>query len=114
MSERLHPILGVITPDQVAVALDTGFSRFSGSFGIDGLASESGTQVDFLAVVSNQPGCGNFRRFIEACKENYTAINIWEVWNEDLEAALLRYGFRKEKRPDKFGDVCDVMEWRKQ
>ncbi len=69
------------------------FMRFSTRDGMNGLAREEPGWLDILAVDADEPGTGQFRRFIAACQESYQVIRIWEVWNPIVADALGRYGF---------------------
>jgi hypothetical protein len=68
----MNPILGTISLDPVAEELGTGMVQFSSAVGVDGLCCESpdGTELNLLAVFARQVGTGQFRRFIDQCKQN--------------------------------------------
>lgn len=88
-------------PDPNAVVLKTGFRRFNSHQGIDGLMRISGYDLELLAVHATRPGTGQFRRFVTACKAKFDTIAIWHVWNNDLPAILLRYGFSPYEKTEK-------------
>ncbi len=82
--------------DPIGELLGTGFNRFrSDCFKLDGLARVKGPRLDILAVISDKPGEGNFRKFIIACKRQYVAISIWEIQNPWVAKVLKRYGFKE-------------------
>lgn len=84
--------LGELMPDQISIMLGTGYFRFEAQ-GIHGLVKVDNCRLDILAVSATQPGTGQFRRFMDNMKNLYTQIYVWEVWNDNLAAALGRYGF---------------------
>lgn len=100
------------TSDAIGKILGTGYNRFSTDHGIKGLAKVNHTRLDLLAIVASRPGTGQFRDFIEDAKKHFDEIVVWEVWNKNLEATLLRYGFGKEVDTD-CGEVLPVLVWRK-
>ena len=89
------------------------FERFQSPFGIDGLMSEKGPDLELLAVYAGEPGTGQFRRFISACKEKYSRVAVLEIWNEELPAILTRYGFTPFERTNPDGEHITGMEWNK-
>jgi hypothetical protein len=109
----MNPILGTISLDPTAEVLGTGMVQFKSAMGIDGLCCEShdGTELNLLAVFARQVGTGQFRRFIDQCKRNYSTVRVLEVWNDDLRKVLLRYGFTETKWTDVFGEKLDAMVW---
>jgi hypothetical protein len=89
---------GVFThwePDEIAEFLGTGFDRFETSSGLHGLAKVTGDTLEVLAVMSPNPGTGQFREFIRATKEIYRTVTVLEDWNPIVTAALQRYGFQR-------------------
>ena len=76
--------------------LGTGYSRFTGVFGISGLVKVRPERLDLLAVVAERPGEGNFRAFIQQAKMEYPIICVWSIDNLTLYRALERYGFSPE------------------
>ena len=92
-NQSQHPVLGVITIDPIGLVLNTGFNKFSSCVGVDGLAKWDETTLELLSVVANQPGTGQFRQFMDQCRSFFQTIIVWEVWNDALAKALIRYGF---------------------
>lgn len=99
-------------PDPTALLLNTGYNRFESVHGIDGLAKTSDSRLDLLALIATNPGQGQFRSFVAACKKQFEVIVVWQIWNPDLRAALERYGFTEETDMD-CGEVHKVTVWRK-
>ncbi len=64
------------------------------TMGMDGLWYSTGAHLEILAVFSSQPGTGQFRRFIREMQYRHESVSVWEIWNENLFAALVRYGFK--------------------
>lgn len=99
------------TPDPVGAALGTGFMRFSARCGIDGLAKVSGDRLEVLAVTTDTPGLGCFRRFIADAKQHYCWVEVIDIWNPWLEGALARYGFTHFYRTEPDGEIVTGMLW---
>lgn len=97
-------------PDPYGVILGTGYMRFTTDIGIDGLAKINGDRLDVLAVHAETPGKGQFRKFIEECKNNFREICVWEDFNPIVGVALKRYGFEPTMEVE-FGGVI-VDGWR--
>ncbi len=95
-------VLGTMKPDWIGALLGTSYQRFSSPTGMNGLAKVSKDRIDILAVDAMIPGTGQFRTFIDQCKQEFETVCIWEVWNPWLHEVLQRYGFRavEEKDPD--------------
>lgn len=80
--------------DELSEMFLTGYHKFKASkFSIEGLAKESGSRLDILAIVSKNEGVGNFRAFIAAAKLRYKTIVIHVILNPELNAIIGRYGF---------------------
>jgi hypothetical protein len=88
-------VLGIVTPDAVALMLGTGYERFVSPTGISGLARVSGKRLDILAVNAIRRGTGQFRSFIARAKQEYETVCVWEIANPLLDIVLPRYGFRR-------------------
>lgn len=99
-------------PDPVGQILGTGYYRFESPLGICGLARIVGNELDLLAVVAERPGCGQFRRFINAAKVKFESISIWEDWNPVVGSALAKYGFLLATRTEK-GETNTGWRWEK-
>lgn len=105
--------LGVTKPDPIGDALGTGFRRFcSSSLGISGLYKEHEHGLELLAIVSDNPGHGQFREFIGRCKLKYLTIWVWAVSNPILPEVLARYGFRPTERRER-GELIQGFRWDK-
>lgn len=103
-------------PDPIGLALGFGeraYHRFSTREGVGGLAKWTDERLDILAVHSDVLGHGRFREFIAKCKERFSTICIWEVWNLTLGHALERYGFHDETEIQGDGEVVSGMRWDK-
>lgn len=95
--------LGRVEPDQIAWLVDamlgkttpTNLERFESETGIHGQLWRKGRNVNLLTVMATEPGSGQFRRFIEACKAEYDCIGVWMIFNRDLASVLRRYGFKQ-------------------
>ena len=106
--------LGQITPSPAADILGTGYSRFVSPFGIDGLCRTDGRRLDLLAVIANQPNTGQFREFMEAAKQEFDEIGIWDILNPELNPVLERYGFMPAAMTDpKTGEWVAGRKWLK-
>lgn len=86
-------VIGSLTPDFYGKILKTGYNRFHSSTGIAGLCKINGSRVDILAVHSDNPGTGQFKRFIKKLKKEADGIVLRHVDNPMLKDALARYGF---------------------
>ncbi len=74
-----------------------GFAFFRSVAGIHGLAIESDDVLTLLSVKALAPGTGQFRAFIDTTKDAFQTIHVLDVWNRDLAAMLIRYGFKRTK-----------------
>lgn len=108
----MKAMMGKIFPDWTSEILGTGFVRFEARCGVMGLAREDGESLHVLAIESTTPGKGQFRKFVELSKKNYSNVYIWEVWNEWLRPVLRKYGFN-EVSEFHHGDYVDGFVWRK-
>lgn len=110
----MNPILGKISINPLSEILGTGMVSFESACGVSGLCQEicDGDEFILLAVDSKNPGTGQFRAFINQCKQNYKIIRVLEVWNGTLKETLLRYGFVEQKWTDVFGENLDSMVWK--
>jgi len=84
-----------MTPCPSAEILGPGYMRFASPFGVKGVARESADRVDFVCLVLDEEGKGNFRAFIRHCQATYRTICVWEVWNHAIAAVLQRHGFQQ-------------------
>lgn len=106
-------VLGRITPSIISEIFQTGYVCFHSPFGIEGLAKESGTRLDLLAVVAAEPGTGQFRSFLKASQRKYQTVCVWQIHNPVLAAALGRYGFTPDTEIDRHGVPVPGMRWDK-
>lgn len=102
--------LGVMLQDEIAAILGTGYNKFFTSE-INGLAKIKGPRVDILSVISVNSGRGHFKEFIENLKTIYKQIYIWEIWNDDLMAALKRYDFVDTETIEDDGEKLTGLVW---
>lgn len=107
---KLGNILGQTSPDPVGEMFGTGYQRFQRPDGLNGLAKESGSRLDVLAVVASKPGTGQFRTFIEEAKAAYGEVYVWEDWNPVVSAAMERYGFTRTQQIEE-GELCTGWMW---
>jgi hypothetical protein len=111
---KYHLLLGKTEPDAAAVLLGTGYWRFESPYGIDGLfKEEDDNRLNLLMVIANDPGKGHFRTFMRAMMANYKTICVWSIWNQALEAALIRYGFTPETEILSTGEAVEGLRWDK-
>jgi len=98
--------------DPIGQMLGTGYARFEGINGVSGLfKAHRPHRLDLLAIVSEDPGKGNFRDFISQTKMEFNTICVWFIENESLYEALLRYGFTPEIEVGAMGDALDGLRW---
>lgn len=105
----LFPVIGELAP--FATATGTEFCTFHTST-IHGLARVDEKRIDLLAVVAVISGRGDFARFLDELKANYETICVWEIWNRELNAMLLRRGFAAV-REEVDGDLVQGVRWDK-
>lgn len=108
-----YPVIGPLSPNPIAIEPPTDFLHFEAPCGVHGLAQVKDRELHLLAVAAVTPGVGQFRLFIEQCKDHYLFIRLWAVMDDALRFTLLRYGFRKGEDVDKFGEMQEVWDWRK-
>lgn len=106
----MNRVLGSTKDNVWGVLLDTGYREFQSPSGIQGLYKESPTRLDLLAVAATEPGTGQFRRFIAACKGRYDTICVWEIMNPELNGILKRYGFETTTEQEN-GETLDGWKW---
>lgn len=85
--------LGVIQENEISKELKTGFAQFKSPGGCGGLVKLNGGDVLILAIHSETPGRGQFRKFIRKLKKESRSIGFLSIWNPQLEKILKRYGF---------------------
>jgi hypothetical protein len=100
-------------PDPAAKILGTGMNRFRTAYGVHGLAKINGDRFELLAVASDVPKMGLFRRFISDLKERHKTICIWFVEAPFLPMILVRYGFAREVEISGRGEIMDGYRWDK-
>lgn len=112
-SQRLdaYPVIGPLLENDFCP--NTGFLRFESPCGVHGLAQVEDRHLDVLAVVAVTPGVGQFRVFVNECKEAYDSIRFWTVLEDSMREMLARYAFTKGHDVDKFGEMQEVWDWRK-
>lgn len=103
----VYPVVGELAP--FAVSTGTQFCSFNTST-IHGLARVDDRRIDLLAVVAVVSGRGDFRKFLDELRANYDTICFWEIWNQDLNAMLLRRGFTVVREPVD-GDLVQGLRW---
>jgi len=91
----MSAVLGITTPDPIAVKLDFILSRFHSPAGTMGLAKEQGDRLDILEVESETPGTGQFKAFIAGRKAQYSTVCVWLDWNPEIGKRLSKWGFRR-------------------
>jgi len=95
-------------PHWVGVLLGTGYVGFTSPFGVEGLARVDGATLHFLALVATKPRTGQLTRFMREAQHVAAEIYVWAIWNDDLRAALTRWGF--EPAPDT-AEETEGMRW---
>ncbi len=103
-------VLGVTKDNIWGTLLNTGYREFQSPLGIQGLYKESPARLDLLAVAATEPGTGQFRRFIAACKGRYATIFVWEIMNPELNGILKRYGFEVANEQEN-GETIEGWKW---
>lgn len=104
-------LLGSMKPDPVSKAFKTDYERFESPMKIAGLVRmRSPRKLEFLAILSIEPGKGNFRRFLEACKERTDCICFWEILSPVMKSMLERYGF-EPARTYELKEEITGMQW---
>jgi hypothetical protein len=76
-----------------------------------GLAMVRGDRLDILAIATEHEGRGEFSRFLAKCKENYSVIGIWEIWNPILKTILARKDFHAASEVLAYGELSNGMIW---
>jgi hypothetical protein len=79
----------------IAMSEQTGHYPFKCG-NIEGMAKEENDSLEILAIISNKPGQGELRQFIEDANQKYNRVTFLELWSDVLEQALIRYGFKKD------------------
>ena len=91
VSATAVPVLGEL--DRSYDWLGTGFWGFETPT-IHGLARVvAGVHLELLAVNAEEPGCGQFGRFLAECQRAYASITVLQISNERFEQYLVRHGF---------------------
>lgn len=104
-------LLGRVWQTEIERVLKTGYWRFDSPLNIHGMCRIRGATppypfgdptdvLDILAIGAHTPGKGDLRRFLEAAKQEFKTIYVWEVWNKWLPDVLLRYGFLPVRERD--------------
>ena len=94
-----------VKPSAISEYLDTGYSEFISTAGINGLAKFEGDTISLLAVNATKQRTGQFRKFINQAKRIFKQIEITEVWNPELQNALIRYGFSKDSDTFRWNNI---------
>lgn len=100
----MKPMMGKTMLCPFSQLLETGYYRFHAYCGVGGLAKEVKEELHILAIHADDPGTGQFRKFIQLAKKNYKSIYVWEVWNSTLERTLMRYEFHQVDRTETYKD----------
>lgn len=94
----------------VSVHAPSPFKKFvSGK--VNGLAYVRESELNILAIWSDEPGHGHVRAFIKECQGGFTFIRFWVVENYMFRNALIRYGFTQGHDVDRFGEMQEVFDW---
>lgn len=96
---------------QIGNLLGTGYQAFVSRSGITGLAKVEPAHIEVLAVHALIPGTGQFRDFIAGLKKEFPVISVYEIWNEQVSAALTRYGFKPVSFVTTWGEPVTGMRW---
>lgn len=91
--------------DPIGIALGSHYQHFRSPHGCHGLAwlNDKGV-LEILALDADEPGTGQCRAFIAACKEAYRRVTVLHVDNPLLRDALKRWGFRPYSRRNPDGE----------
>lgn len=109
-----YPVIGELRANAISEFLRSPYKEFGPAGGIRGLASvDDDNTLNLVAILSDDPGQGNFRDFMKECKTHYPAIRVWAVLNEDLPAVLTRYGFTKGHDMGYDGKMEEVWDWKR-
>jgi len=103
----LMDFLGVLLSDVRKVQC------FESPSGIHGQAWTEGRNLHLLSVLATEPGTGQFRCFIEACKAEYDSVSVWVIFNPDLAGILRKYGFRRARKTESGGEVLTGYRWQR-
>lgn len=98
--------------DPVGYVLNTGYYRFESPLGLDGLARIDGDHLELLAVVTRTRREGSFRAFIAMAKEHFPAVSVWNIWNDIVRDALVRYGFKPASYVEWDGEHVEGLQWK--
>jgi hypothetical protein len=103
--------LGIMRHTHTTLTLRTGYQEFHAPepLGIGGLCQVKPGHVDILAIASNNPGEGNFSRFLDALEPQAGTVTFWSMMSETLYAILERRGYNPILLKDKFGETRRCM-----
>lgn len=112
---RIRHLFSRVYRTPIEHLLNSEFSRFDSNLGLRGMARIRGDEMDvldLLVVDAAQPGNGALRRFINAAKQQFKTIYVWEIWNPWLPAVLVRYGFYPVSERDALtGEKLNGYRW---
>ena len=100
---RKHPLQDIFNSEH---------EHFHSGYKITGLVRINGDRISFLAVTSEDPGKGNFTRFLDRCEKEYNEIHFLHVWNAWLGRTLVRRGYSPNSEKVE-GEVLNALIWRK-
>jgi len=108
-----HPAIGIILPNIYGDVMgEEPFGQFR-VHGLHGLARVRGDELDFLAIIANEPGRGAFSGLLRKCKRHYRQIRIFSILNDRFGEFLLREGFAPS-RCLIGGDPEHCLVWKKE
>lgn len=93
---NIHPIVGLLTPYESAIA-PTDLQEFHNiDLSIHGLCRivHRGQGIEIVSVISEHEGRGNFSEFVDRLMQNYQAVVFWEICSDKVKAGLTSRGFR--------------------
>jgi len=106
-----HAALGEIRDWSISDLIGgIGYQQFVSPSGCHGLARTKKDKVEILAVAAGTEGQGQFRNFIESCKQDFHQIDVLEIWSPTVQQALERYGFTPFKKQVS-GELISGMRW---
>lgn len=110
---NISPVVGRMTPDPLGIELGTGYFNFSNApLKIDGLCKPIPhviAGIEFLAVVSLEPGRGHFTEFVRQLKVHYRVIRFWLDMNPALSHVMQKEGFVRVASID--SDGSKIRGW---
>lgn len=109
---EVHPVIGELSLDKWGQIFQTGYQAFS-TGEVRGLAIVRDDRIWVLAMAADEPNRGHGGRFIDALKDAYRVVTVWEILNASLAAMLARRGFKLVVEVED-GERLEGMRWTRQ